>query len=131
MNSTIGRIALFIVLLTLSCTHGSNRVEEVKTPLKHIVLLDLKETCTAEEEALIVLRLTSLSRIEGVHNLSVSRRTETEDPRALEDYDVMLSMEFESIEKLKAYAVDEHHLAIRKSLATYVDSAPRVIDSME
>ncbi len=131
VNSTPGSIALFIILLSLSCAQDSNPVEEVKTPLKHIVLLDLKQSCTPEEEELVLSRLSTLDQIEGVYHLSVSRRTETEDPRALQDYDVMLSMEFESIEKLMAYAVDEHHLAIRKSLASYVASAPRVIDSME
>lgn len=131
MLSATGRIALFLFLFSLSCTSDSSSVLEPITPLKHIVLLDLKKTCTAEEEDLVIARLNSLNRIEGVYDLAVSRRTETEDSRAIQNYDLMLSMEFESLEQLKVYTFDDHHLAIRKSLASYLDSAPRVIDSWE
>ena len=129
MNSTISRISFFTVLLLLSCTHNSSRVEEVETPLKHIVLLDLKESCTAKEEAGIVAQLNSLSRIEGVYNLEVSRRFETEDPRALEDYDLMLYMEFEDLISLKAYSSNPEHLSIREQVSPYLDRIPAIVDS--
>lgn len=128
MSFATARIALVISLFSLSCSLDSNP-NEVHTPLRHIVLLDLKDSCTPVDKELVISRLKSLDSIEGVYNLSVSFRTETEDPRAIQDYDVMLSMEFETLDQLKAYSIDEHHIAVRKSLAAYMSRAPEVLDS--
>ncbi len=122
-----------LLLVASSCSTESPTAisYEKNGPLKHVVLLDLKDGCSEGDVDRVVKALYSLQEIEGVISLEVSARFETNDSRAKEDYDLMLYMEFASEETLYAYATDESHLAVREAIKPYMASAPEVLDTTE
>ena len=73
-------------------------------PLKHIVLLELKENCSEEDIDRVVQALYSLQEIEEVIDLEVSRELDTGDDRLLGGFDILLYTEFGSEADLKKYS---------------------------
>ena len=127
-----GRIVFlfFLIAVLVGCTGNSIPADRTKDGVyKHVVLLDLKDSCTETDIIKVKTRLLELSKVEGVLDLSVTERYDAGDARALKDYDLMLYMEFASEEMLYAYSTDPFHLAVRSDLKAYMAAAPMVIDS--
>ena len=96
--------------------------------LVHIVLLQLNEDISDEEKETLVKKLESLADIPTVKNLQIGMPEDTDDPRAMTDYDLVLHMGFSSLDNLVTYQKDENHLAIRADLKPYLAKPPVVYD---
>jgi hypothetical protein len=127
-------VCILLVALVLGCTPPDSQSEityEKNGPLKHVVLLDLKEGCSEADVDRVVQALYSLQEIEEVIDLEVSRYIDTGDDRSLGGFDILLYTEFGDEADLQKYAEDEFHLFVREELIPYMAAKPRVLDSFE
>jgi len=96
--------------------------------LIHIVYLKTISSLPNKELQKVKQQLLSLKNVEGVKNLKVGLKADTSDRRHFENYNLVLQMEFDSIEALEKYSVDEFHLKVREKLKAYLATSPVVFD---
>lgn len=130
----MARLSLIQLLFLFACSMGDAPTAisyEKNGPLKHIVLLELKENCSEQDIERVVQALYSLQEIEEVIDLEVSQALDTGDDRLLSGYDIILYTELGSEADLKKYSKDEFHLSVREDLKPYLATKPKVIDAFE
>lgn len=123
-----------LVAFALGCAPSDSQEAisyEQNGPLKHIVLLDLKEGCSEEDVDYVVQSLYSLQKIDEVIDLELSRFINTGDDRSLGGFDILLYTEFGDEDDLKKYSLHEEHLSVKEELMPYLAGKPRVMDSFE
>ena len=98
------------------------------TKITHVVWLDLKDDLDKSKYQLLVKELKQLSVIEQVHDLEIGGFHNLNDPRAMSEYEVVMSMRFVSQDEYETYQQHPKHLKLKKSIKKYIRSAPVTYD---
>ncbi|MDF1864785.1 MAG: Dabb family protein [Saprospiraceae bacterium] len=96
--------------------------------LVHIVLLKLKEDV---DKPALINEIKKLENIEEVKNLNIGAFQDLGDARAMSDYEIVLSMEFEAEEAYQTYQAHEIHLKLKENIGKYLAGPPVTYDYWE
>ncbi|MCB0735921.1 MAG: Dabb family protein [Bacteroidetes bacterium] len=99
-----------------------------KRMLLHEVFLDLNDSISDENRAMVFTELKRLENLPEVYHLHVGKRAETGDERMPLGFDIGLHVVFESEEQLKAYSNNETHLQVRANIKEHLAAKPVVYD---
>ncbi|MEL6676208.1 MAG: Dabb family protein [Bacteroidota bacterium] len=101
---------------------------QASSGLVHLVMLNIKDDLKTEQKKALMTELEKLGSLEGVMNYQIGQFEELGDARALSDYELILSMAFQSEEVYRNYQQDETHLAVREALKAYLAGPPATYD---
>ena len=96
--------------------------------LVHLVLFKMKPKISEEDKASFLSELQKLDAIEQIRDFDVGTFKDLDDPRALSDYDVVLSMSFDNAEDYKKYQEDQRHIQVRDELGRFLGGPPATYD---
>lgn len=99
-----------------------------ETSLVHEVYFNLKDDLTPDQIDQVHQAILQLKDIPVVHNLVVGDFKNLNDPRALSDYEIKISMEFMDEKEYSKYQVHPVHLALKKSIAGILAMPPATYD---
>ena len=106
----------------------NNLKAKPKNFLVHTVLFQLKPKLNTTERDSLISGLKSLSKISYTHNLLVGTPAKTGDTRLRTDYDLILQMNFSSLEDLAKYQNHEQHLKLKTDIGRFLAAKPFVYD---
>ena len=141
---------LFSVLLLASCSNSALEKELAETKEKlaqteaslatdkddnddentlvHVVYFKLKPDA---DQVKLIEEINKLKDIEVLNDLEIGLFEDLGDQRALSDYQLMMSMEFENEEDYKIYQAHELHLGLKEVVGEYLAGPPATYDYME
>lgn len=126
---------IIICVIFLVSVIGCGQVQKKTTnenyvsgQLVHTVLLKLKDNVSSERAKEVMELIETLSQIEEANGLFVASPADTPDPRAVQNYDFILQMAFNSIEELTTYSTNEYHLKVRSQIKNDLSATPLVFD---
>ncbi|MFK8006280.1 MAG: Dabb family protein [Saprospiraceae bacterium] len=99
-----------------------------KTSLVHEVYFNLKDDLTKDQKEEFHQNILKLKDIPEVQNLVVGDFKNLNDPRALADYEIKMSMEFQSEKEYAEYQAHPIHLSLKKAAGDIVAAPPVTYD---
>lgn len=99
-----------------------------ETSLVHEVYFNVKDDLTDEKKEKLHQDILKLKDIPLVHKLVVGDFINLNDPRALSDYEIKMSMEFMDEKEYSLYQAHPIHLALKKSLGDLLAGPPATYD---
>lgn len=98
------------------------------TSLVHLVYFKLKP---AADQNQFIAELDKLKAIEGIQDLDIGVFKDLGDERALSDYAILLSLEFENEKAYQTYQEHEIHLALKANTKDFLAGPPVTYDYEE
>ena len=121
-----------IAELQASLDEAQSQISAVEDPqagsLVHLVFLTTREDLTDEERTTLLSELGRLGEIEEVKGYDIGEFEDLEDARALSQYNLILSMYFESEDDYRVYQNNDDHLDVRSKLGAYLAGPPATYD---
>ncbi len=99
-----------------------------ETSLVHEVYFNLNDDLTPPQIGQVHQAILQLKEIPEVHNLIVGEFKNLNDPRALSNYEMKMSMEFIDEKEYSIYQSHQIHLALKKSIAGILAEPPITYD---
>ncbi len=99
-----------------------------ETSLVHEVYFNVKDDLTPAQIAQLHQDIFKLKDIPVVHNLVVGDFKNLNDPRALSDYEIKMSMEFIDEKEYLIYQAHPIHLALKKTAGDLLAGPPATYD---
>ena len=96
--------------------------------LVHEVYFNVKDDLTTEQMEVFHQSILRLKDIPGVQNLVVGEFKNLDDPRALAEYEIKMSMEFKNEKDYAEYQTHPIHLELKKIAADFVAAPPTTYD---
>jgi len=96
--------------------------------MRHIVFFDLKDSLMQSEMDAFTVECRKLKSIKAVKDFELGFFTDVEDPRAMSDFESVISMRFEEIEDYRSYQKDSIHLSVKKHLIPMLKAPPVTYD---
>lgn len=96
--------------------------------LVHTVYFKLKSNISSKENIELVKEINKLNKIDVLKNLEIGTFQDLEDSRALSDYQLVMQMEFSSIEDYQIYQAHDIHLHLKKQAGKYLAGPPATYD---
>lgn len=93
--------------------------------ITHLVYLDTKDSI---DVLMLEQELARLGEIPGVKDYQVGTFLQLDDPRALAQYELVLSMGFASREDYQTYQEHPIHIAVKKQLQSFLAGPPVTYD---
>ncbi len=93
--------------------------------IRHLVFLKLKPDVNKDQ---VILEIKKIKAIDGLRDLEVGLFKDLGDVRALSDYDIAFSMNFEGEEDYQKYQQDSVHLQLKESLKDLLAGSPATYD---
>ncbi len=110
-------------LTSITALEDNNSAEPGE--LVHLVFFSLKETSTMNQ---LFDQIEQLKKIPEVNNLNFGRYQDLEDSRALAQFDLMMSMSFQSIEDYRIYQKHPIHLELKSFAKNLLSNPPATYD---
>ena len=99
-----------------------------ETSLVHEVYFNLNDDLTPAQITQVHQTILQLKDIPVVHNLVIGDFKNLNDPRALSDYEIKISMEFIDEKEYSIYQAHPVHLALKKSIGDILAGPPVTYD---
>ena len=96
--------------------------------LVHEVYFNLKDDLTVEQQQTFLNDIKKLKDISVVKNLKVGNFENLNDPRALKDYEMVMTMEFKDKKAYAEYQSHAIHLALKKAAGEILEAPPATYD---
>lgn len=96
--------------------------------LVHEVYFNLKDNLTDDQKQSFLNQIKTLHQISEVKNLKIGKFEFLNDPRALKDYEMIMTMEFESKKAYVKYQSHPIHLELKKATANILAAPPSTYD---
>lgn len=93
-------------------------------PLVHMVFINLKDNIAENDRKNFISAIEDLANIKSVHYLSYGSFKDLRDPRALEEFDLVIQMQFASEKEYHHYKKDEIHLKLKQMGALLMSGPP-------
>ncbi|MFK7969581.1 MAG: Dabb family protein [Bacteroidia bacterium] len=113
---------------TLAKADSANTSQNLEKGFEHMVFFNLKEENKPQVILEVITVLQRLDSIEEVKNFSISQVKDLNDPRALVGYELMIRMEFATVEDYQTYQSSAIHQAVKKAVGPYLSKPPIVYD---
>lgn len=101
------------------------------TPLVHEVYFNLKDDLSENQINALESDILKLKDISVVHHLVLGTFKNLEDPRALSDYEIKMTMEFKNEKEYAEYQAHPIHLNLKKSVADLLAGPPATYDYLK
>lgn len=143
-------LLLFLVLFLASCQNPNPQLEKelsetkgrlaaaesalekrdstAETPLVHEVYFNVKNDLNAAQKDQLYQAMYALKNIPVVRNLVVGDFKNLDDPRALADYEIKMSMEFKSEKDYVNYQAHPIHLTLKETASNLLAAPPVTYD---
>jgi len=104
------------------------KLNSTGTSLVHEVYFNVKDDLTATQKESFYQSIIKLKDIPSVQNLVVGDFKNLDDPRALADYEIKMSMEFQSEKEYDEYQAHSIHLSLKKMASDILAAPPATYD---
>jgi len=105
-----------------------DQLNPTNASLVHEAYFNLKDDLTTAQKEEFYQSILKLKDIPGVQNLIVGDFKNLDDPRALADYEIKMSMEFQSEKEYAEYQAHPIHLSLKKMSSDLVAAPPATYD---
>ena len=102
--------------------------QEQSYALVHLVFFTFKSDLSDTQKTVFLDRLKELGNIPEVHSFKVGTFVDLNDPRALNEYDAVISMAFENEGAYQTYQKSTIHQQVKQSLAVFLAAKPAAYD---
>ena len=96
--------------------------------LVHIVWFKLKDDIQQNGVEELIKKIDKLKEIPEVHALEVGRFHDLEDPRAMSEFGLVMSMRFETDQDYRAYQAHPIHVELKTLVKDYLSGPPVTYD---
>ncbi|MDG1434010.1 MAG: Dabb family protein [Saprospiraceae bacterium] len=138
-----------VTIFLMSCNNPNPRIEkelsEIKTRLivalaalegknppknliVHEVYFNLKDDLTSFQKEKFFQDILTLKDIPVIQNLIIGDFKDLDDPRALSEYEIKMSMEFQSKKEYIEYQEHPIHLSLKKIASNIIAAPPATYD---
>ncbi len=104
------------------------QVNPTTASLVHEVYFNLKDDLTSKQKEEFHQSILKVKNIPGVQNLVIGDFKNLNDPRALADYEIKMSMDFQSEKEYAEYQAHPIHLSLKKAAGNIVAAPPAIYD---
>ena len=104
------------------------KINPSNATLVHEVYFNLKDDLTSAQKEEFHQSILKLKDIPVIQNLEVGDFKNLNDPRALADYEIKMSMEFQSEKEYAEYQIHPIHLSLKKAAADLLAAPPTTYD---
>jgi len=111
------------VLTSCKTTQKAQSVGE--SPLVHVVLFKLKTSMSDGDLKYFEKELWKMASIDVVKNLQIGKYEDLEDKRAMEDYQMIMYMEFRNHDDYIVYKNHPKHLLLKERSRDFLAGVPR------
>lgn len=99
--------------------------------LVHLVYLNTQDDLPATEKAKLIEELNQLQGIPAVKTFSLGDFKSLNDPRALSDYELLMSISFSNEADYQSYQDHPTHIALKEKLDKYLGGPPATYDYIQ
>jgi len=94
------------------------------TSLVHEIFFNIKDDLTQAQREEFHQKISNLKNIPVVHNLIIGEFKDLNDPRALSDYEIKMSMEFKNEKEYAEYQAHPIHLKSKEETGKFLAGPP-------
>lgn len=109
-------------------TLRKSEINTTKTNLFHIVYFDLKENLTQKEMEDFTASIEELNKIKTIKAIKSGGYEDVGDPRAIDQYEYAMILEFETQQDFLSYQQDSIHLRIIADTKAFMAGPPATYD---
>jgi len=110
-------LSCFILSSACTATIENNTTDsglDRNYPIVHMIFLNLKDDLMENDRVNFINSIEQLAEINVVHNLNYGNFKDLRDPRALDEYELVIQMQFASHADYLSYQKDERHLKLKQ-----------------
>lgn len=125
-------LAITLLAAFLTSCKTTQQISNADSPsLVHIVLFKLKTSMSEDDLAYLEKEIWKMSSINVVQNLQVGHFEDLEDNRAMDDYQMIMYMEFKNRDDYLVYKNHAKHQLLKDRCKDFLAGVPRTYDYLK